>query len=107
MASGASSDRSLRPTDSCTGLPGAWFDSQISKNLTRSTRSTTLPHARFGSRFPGIILLPKACIIRDPVQFGLEGVAGRPVKNGPLTKDYRLAPPGSRGSMVRNDHHSV
>jgi hypothetical protein len=42
-----------------------------------------------------------------PVRFGLEGVAGRPVKNGPLTKDYRHAPPGSRGSMVRNDHHSV
>jgi hypothetical protein len=42
-----------------------------------------------------------------PVQFGLEGVAGRPVKNGPLTKDYRHAPPGSRGSMVRNDHYSV
>ena len=35
------------------------------------------------------------------LQLRLEGVAGRPVNNGPLTKDYRHAPPGSMGPQAR------
>lgn len=46
---------------------------------------------------PGIILLPKACIIRDQSNFGLEGVAGRPVKNGPLTKGLPACAAGFEG----------